>query len=380
MQIVLPSLHPGISTKVSMTHTQPATTLGPDVRGSLTIAADDLEAAVRANLLTVDQARNVWGFFSERTASRPRFDGVHVAYYGGALIVIAAMGWLLTNAWEIAGGGAILLLALAYGAAFWLAGENLWKRGLTVPGGLLFTMAVCMAPLATYGAQRALGLWPQGDPGTYRDYYVWIKGSWIYMEIATIAAGLVAIRLRRFPFLVAPIAFALWFMSMDLAPIVFGRDLGYQQREWVSLWFGLAVLLASYLADLRTTIRQDFAFWGYLFGLMAFWGGLSLMDSTSEASKFVYCLINLALIVLSVLLRQRSFIVFGALGVLGYLGHLSMRVFENSLLFPIVLTMMGIAIIWLSVIYQRNSRRIAELAHASLPIAVRELIPPRARS
>jgi hypothetical protein len=362
-----------------MTNSQPVPPVGPNVRGSLTIAADDLEAAVLANLLTVDQARNVWAFLSDRAAGRPRFDGVHVAYYGGALVVIAAMGWLLTSAWETAGGVALLLLALAYGTAFWLAGDTLWKRGLTVPGGLLFTMAVCMAPLATYGAQRALGLWPQGDPGQYRDYYMWIRGSWTYMEIATIAAGLVAIRLRRFPFLVAPIAFALWFMSMDLAPVVFGRELTYQQREWVSLWFGLAVLLASYLADLRSTIRQDFAFWGYLFGLMAFWGGLSLMEGSGEASKFLYCLINLALIVLSVLLRQRSFMVFGAIGVLGYLEHLSMRVFKDSLLFPVVLTMMGIAIIWLGVVYQRNSRRIVELAHASLPVAMRDLIPPRAR-
>jgi len=363
-----------------MMNADQATNLGPNVRGSVTIAADDLEAAVLANILTVDQAQKVWAFLSERRSVRPRFDGVHVAYYGGALIVIAAMGWLLTNAWEAAGGVALMLLALAYGVAFWLAGDTLWTRGLVVPGGLLFTTAVCMAPLATYGAQRALGLWPQGDPGVYRDYYIWIKGSWIYMETATIAAGLVAIRLRRFPFLVAPIAFALWFMSMDLAPIVYGQALTWDQRKWVSLWFGLAVLLASYFADLRSSIRQDFAFWGYLFGLMAFWGGLSLMHGSSEASKFLYCLINLVLIVLSVLLRQRSFIVFGALGVLGYLGHLSMDLFADSLLFPIVLTMMGVAIIWLGVVYQRNSRHLAEAAQASLPASIQELIPPRARS
>jgi hypothetical protein len=237
-----------------------------------------------------------------------------------------------------------------------------------------------MSPLATYGAQRALGLWPQGDPGVYRDYYVWIKASWIYMEITTIAAGLVAIRLRRFPFLMAPVAVALWFMSMDLAPLVYGAALTWRQRDWVSLWFGLGVLLASYFADLRSSIGQDFAFWGYLFGLMAFWGGLSLMDGSSEASRFLYCLVNVGLIVLSVLLRQRSFIVFGALGVLGYLGSLSMRVFANSLLFPFVLTLMGVTIIWMGVVYQRNSRRIAERAHASLPPGARALIPPRARS
>jgi hypothetical protein len=67
MQNVLTSLHPGIQ-KVSMTNTEPATTLGPNVRGSLTIAADDLEAAVLANLLTVDQAHNVWAFLSDRSA------------------------------------------------------------------------------------------------------------------------------------------------------------------------------------------------------------------------------------------------------------------------------------------------------------------------
>ena len=94
----------------------------------------------------------------------------------------------------------------------------------------------------------------------------------------------------------------------------------------------------------------------------------------------VYCLINLVLIVLSVLLRQRSFIVFGPLGVLGYLAHLSMNLFADSLLFPIVLTMMGIAIISLGVVYQRNSRHIAEAAQASLPEAIQKLIARRARS
>jgi hypothetical protein len=40
------------------------------------------------------------------------------------------------------------------------------------------------------------------------------------MEVGTVAAGLVALRYFRFPFLTAPIAFALWFMSMDLTPLI----------------------------------------------------------------------------------------------------------------------------------------------------------------
>ena len=207
-----------------------------------------------------------------------------------------------------------------------------------------------------------------------------MRGGWIILELATIGVGTAAIVHRPFPFLTAPIAFALWFMSMDLTPLVFGESAyDWESRKWVSMWFGLAMLLAAYWVDLRNRVRQDFAFWGYLFGVLAFWGGLSLMDGDSELSKFVYCLINLALIVLSMLLRQRSFIVFGALGVLGYLGYLSYRVFEDSLLFPVALTFLGVLIIYVGVVYQRNAAAIAVQIQANLPEEIRALVPPRAR-
>jgi hypothetical protein len=219
------------------------------------------------------------------------------------------------------------------------------------------------------------------DPGTYSGFHVWVKGGWFAMEVATIAAGLVALRFRRFPFLTAPVAFALWYMSMDLTPLVYGQaDYSWQQRELVSVLFGLAVLLAAYLVDLRGKVGEDFAFWGYLFGLLAFWGGLSMMNSASELSKFEYFLINVALIGLSVLLRQRAFIVFGAMGTMGYIGHLAFRVFENSLMFPFALTLIGILVIYLGVLYQRNGKAIESFARSQLPESVQQLVPPRARA
>jgi hypothetical protein len=348
--------------------------------GSITITHDDLATVAAAHGVAAADVDRLWNALHARGAGRQRFDAAHVAYYFGALIVISAMGFFMTLAWSAVGGVGLTAFALAYAIAFWITGESLWTRGLSTPGGLLFTMAVCMTPLAVYGIQDATGLWPQGDPGAYRDYYTYVRGSWIIIELATIGIGTAAIVARPFPFLTAPIAFALWFMSMDLTPLVFGAsDYDWESRKWVSMWFGLAMLLAAYWVDLRNQLRQDFAFWGYLFGVMAFWGGLSLMDSGSELSKFIYCTINLALIVLSVLLRQRSFIVFGALGVLGYVGYLSYRVFEDSLLFPVALTFLGILIIYLGVLYQRNATAIAVGLQANLPEDIRALVPPRAR-
>jgi hypothetical protein len=348
--------------------------------GSVTVTWDDVQGAVAEEILSEAQAHRLWEALAARAATRPRFDAAHVAYYAGAVIVLSAMGWLITEAWESLNGLGVTFIAAAYAFAFWRAGDTLWKKGLTTPGGLLFTMAVWMVPLAVYGLERASGLWPQGDPGSYRQYYIWVKGSWILMEVATVAAGAVALWLRPFPFLTFPVAFALWFMSMDLTPIVFGKtEYSWDERKLVSLLFGLALILVAYFCDLRTRVRQDFAFWGYLFGLLAFWGGLSLMDGGGEAGKLAYCLVNIGLIVVSVLIRQRVFIVFGALGVLGYLGHLSYAVFSDSLLFPVVLTMLGIGLIYLGVLYQRHSRDIGLYAQSHLPQGLRDLIPPRAR-
>lgn len=99
------------------------------------------------------------------------------------------------------------------------------------------------------------------------------------------------------------------------------------------------ILLASFVVDRRT--KQDFAFWGYLFGMLSFWAGLSLMESGSQLAKFGYCLINVGLMLVSILLQRRVFMVFGALGVFGYLGYLAYDVFKDSMSFPFVLSGLG---------------------------------------
>lgn len=340
------------------------------------VTREDFEWAAGEGLMTAEQSGALWEALAKRAEGRARFDLPHVAYYFGALVVVSGMGWFMTLGWEALGGWGIFALSAVYALCFALAGRTLWfKQGLRVPGGLLFTLAVWMTPLALYGLQRALGVWPQESPENFRDYHVWVKGCWVVMELGTIAAALVALRYVRFPFLTFPIAFTLWYMSMDLTPLLFGQaEFSWDQRLWVSLVFGLLMLVASFLVDRRA--REDYAFWGYLFGMLAFWFGLSLMESSSELNKFFYFLINVGLVLVSVLLDRRVFIVFGALGVTWYLGYLSSRVFEDSMLFPVALSFIGIAIIYLGVQYQRRRESIALFVHTRVPDSVRRLLPP----
>lgn len=336
--------------------------------------ARDLARAVNAGVLQPGQDQALLAFLRQQPESRASFQLAHVAFYLGALLIMGAMGWLLTEAWMRIGDGALLAIALLYIGGITLFALSLQRRNQPVAAGVLAAVAVSIVPLAVFAIERLAGWWPLDDAqGDYHQYYTYVQGGWLAMEAATVLAGLLMLRLIPFPFIVMPIAVALWFMSMDLSEWFHGDLFSWEQRRTVSLWFGLGLLLVFLMIDGRT--RRDYAFWGYLAGLAAFWGGLTLMDSGSEWGKALYCLINLGLMGLAVLLRRPVFMVFGAMGVAAYLGYLSYEVFADSLLFPVILTLIGLGVIGLGVLYQKRREALSEQLRAQLPECLVQLLP-----
>lgn len=346
----------------------------------------DLRAAARDGVIGAAEIERLLAFLSNTTAEdaatpSAKFDAAHLLWYAGALIVIGAMGLFSTVAFSQMGGRALTACALGYAVVFTFAGDHLWRRNLRVPGGLLIAIAVSMAPLAVFGIQDELGLWSRfGKPGTVHDFYIWIKGSWIFMECATVIAGAIALRYYRFPFIVAIIAVALWFMSMDLAPwIVDLTHSDFEMRRRVSVWFGFAMLVVAWIVDYRSDSR-DFAFWLHLFGLIAFWGGITASSSATELSKALYCLFNVGLLLIAVIIMRGAYAVFATMGITMYLGHLADVVFKDSLLFPFALSVIGVAIVALGLLYHRKQDAIADWLAINLPEALLRLRPQGANA
>jgi len=341
----------------------------------------DLDGAVREGIVTAAQADRLAAFLASSPAAavdagQPRFSFVHVLYYLGGMIAIGAMSLFMTLGWNSLGGWGGFATALLYGVlALLLTHWFLEKKNLAVPAGIMATLAVVMVPLAIFGAQMALGYWDASKP--FRDYHVFIDWRWIMMEFGTLAVGAVLLWRYRFPFMLMPIAVTLWYMSMDLVPFLFGDWRDWEIRKFISLWFGLAMVLLAFWVDVRSRHSRDYAFWLYLFGVITFWGGLSSMKSGSEFGKLAYCGINVAMILVGAVLSRRVFAVFGGLGVAGYLGHLSYRVFKDSLIFPFALSGLGLAIIWLGVVWQRREAEWSARLRGYLPAALRELIEAR---
>jgi len=339
----------------------------------------DLENAVQAGILSAGQADRLAAFQAEGAAQTPRFSFVHVLYYLGGMIAIGAMSLFMTLGWATLGGWggfatAVFYALLALALTHWF----LERKGLQIPAGIMATLAVVMVPLAIFGAQQALGYWGMDKP--FRHYHQFIDGRWLLMESGTLAVAAILLWRYRFPFMLMPVSVTLWYMSMDLAPLLFTSDWqDWDIRKFISLYFGLLFVGLAFWVDIRSRhAHKDYAFWLYLFGVLTFWGGLSSMSSGSELGKFLYCMINVGMILLGAVLGRRVFAVFGGLGVAGYLGYLAGRVFKDSLLFPFALSLIGLAIIALGVLWQRREAQWSTRLRAFLPKALRELLAARA--
>ncbi|MBG0795520.1 hypothetical protein IYY11_19380 [Methylocystis sp. H62] len=349
---------------------------------------DDIAAARDAGAIDAASFERLSQFLASRraaaaeaTSQTPRYDVVNLLWYAGALIVLGAMGMFSTTAFGLWGDKALLVTAIVYAAMFAFAGAYLWhRRGLHTPGGLLIACAVGMAPLAIFALQSMFGVNPAGEARSYGEFYVWVKSSWLPMELGTIAAASVALLAFPFPFLVMIIAFALWFMSMDLTPWLMGvAEFSWDQRATVSMYFGLVVLAVAWLVDLKRWRNGDFAFWLHLFGLLAFWGGLTAQHSGDELGKALYCAVNVGLIFLSLFLMRRVYAVFGAVGVTTYLSYLASSVFKDSILFPFALSGIGVLLIVFGLLFHRYGAAVGETIGELLPGHLRGLRPAHAR-
>jgi hypothetical protein len=320
------------------------------------IIKSDLDSATQNGILTSDQANNLWNYFESLRPEQGRFQGLHVLYYFGGVLILASMSWFLTTAWS--DGRSIMFISGLFALMYLIVGNSLWhKEKLKIPGGLLITAAVALTPVFIYGFQKATGLGLHGITGDYKEYHAFVRGQWIFMEIGTLVAAVVALKFYRFTFITFPLALTLWYMSMDLTPLIFGKEeYNWDERKIVSCVFGLFVLFGSYFVDKKYK-KIDFAFWTYLYGMLAFWVALSMMESDSEIGKAIYCLINIGFVILSVYLRRRVFLVCGTFGVLGYVSHLAWHVFKDSYALPIFLALAGIFIVFLGVKYQKNKAR-----------------------
>ena len=142
------------------------------------------------------------------------------------------------------------------------------------------------------------------------------------MELATILTGLAYLSVVRFPFLLCPVAWMLWFLSMDLAPFFPDWYKGwrgiFEIRRQLSVVFGLGMMIVARIFEIKLGANPDFGFWLYLFGLLGFWCAVTFDFPEYDLRGSFYLLLNIALCLIGSHLNRTTFHVFSTMGMVAY--------------------------------------------------------------
>ncbi|CAN5128682.1 hypothetical protein BH11CYA1_BH11CYA1_06650 [soil metagenome] len=342
----------------------------------VSIGKSDLVAAAQKGAMATQDVDSLWSMLQQSAkAQQPKgsFDIAQLLYYAGGVLVMMAMGWFLSLANDSFGMGAVVVLSAAYTAVFAGLGYKLrFQNGQRLAGAVLFLLAVLMVPFTV-----ASGLEYSGTAATLTGLQIPL-----ILELCTLVAGCAALRLVKVSILSAPVFGSLWLLTMTLAGIISGDHnvffgFGSNYFTWVSVTMGAVLLASATVVDSHFGRDEDYSWWGYLFGVAAFWIPLSLLDSGSELSRLAYFGINVLMMLASVVLARKVFLLAGSIGAIFYVGHLLWSLFSNSILFPFALVGAGIGVILLGVQYRRHKTEIENVIVGLVPQGLRQRLPGR---
>ncbi|MCX7115954.1 MAG: DUF2157 domain-containing protein [Gammaproteobacteria bacterium] len=317
----------------------------------MNISRTMLDQAVDQKIINAQQATRLLDFIKQQQAN-PVSNMIHVLYYLGGLVAIAAMTVFMNLAWTSFGGWGLVALSLSYAVVGLYLTDIFDKKKLVIPAGICATFVICVTPAAIYGLQLAMGWWPLNID--YQDYYspMHMKWYWLSMELGTLAVGCVLFWVYRYPFMLMPIAMTFWYTAMDLALMIVGWQAAYSVRADMSMYLGAVMIFTAWFVERKAYSSGDYAFWLYFFGVAAYWGGLSSHYSGNFMSFWFYLCPNLIMIGVGAVLARNVFIVFGGIGCGVYLAYLAMILFKDSVFFPIALAGIGLLMIYLGVLWQ----------------------------
>ena len=331
----------------------------------LMFTAADLEQWREKGLITPEQLESIRlhieaaGSVGEQSKAGPEqkkgLNFITVAYYFGAFMILLAYTIFMGLQWNSLGTGPQLAVSFFTIVVLWAIGFLLRRGGFKTAGGLLIFAGTGIAPLFIFTLQRALNIWP--DSLDYVDFYNVVAPTWVVLELVSIAIALVMIFVTRFTLISLLIAFWTWYLSMDLTRwITHSSTWAWDNQEQIiSVVIGLGMLALGVFLQRRA--KQDYSLWLYLFGHLIILGNLSALTLAQQGwLGLLYLLVYLSFVIASVWLQRRVFLVFGALGVYGYVSYLAFQVFQGGLGFVYALATIGLLIVLTAVGYQKFIR------------------------
>jgi len=305
-------------------------------------ALDAVAALVREHGLTMADIRTrLHRDLTDEPRSGSGVLGRILAALGGTF-VFAGLAIFIGINWEAMNTAARIIVTLGSGLAAFVmalvaAGDARYARATTP----LFLVAAALQPT---GILVAINEFSSGGD--------WRLAVLVTTAIMVSQQAAVLWKFRLDTLLFTTLTFSLWFLGTAL-------DLLDVDPEWIGLLLGAATVGLCVGLE-RTRYRSTTTFW-YFVGGGAFFGGLfGVVEDLPIEPLFL--LFACGGVVLSVVVRRRSLLAASTIAILGYVSYFTSTYFADSLGWPLVLVLLGIALLVLSGMALRINRRYLQQA------------------
>jgi len=231
-----------------------------------------------------------------------------LAYVGGLTILFATISLLVVQSDDHAAAGFVFWAGLVFVAvaACALAAR---RTGHPVTAGLLALSSVAAFVVFIGAILDWFGWLPDNPEPNFDGFHFWL----LVLELLTVVAAAVALRIFRFPLLVFVVAGASWFFTTDL--ISNGGD----WSAIVTIAVGLVILFAALGADAGESKVNGF--WLHVVSGLTIGGGLLWFFHDGDFDFIVMAIAGLLYIALGDRLLRSSWVVLGAWGILQTASH-----------------------------------------------------------
>jgi uncharacterized membrane-anchored protein YitT (DUF2179 family) len=241
------------------------------------------------------------------SAVRVPWSSASFLVYAGGLTILFALVALLSIAAGDHGAGGLVLWSLLVFVLVSVLAFGAKRTGHAVTAGVLALSSLATFVVVLGALLDRFGWFPSTDH-VFEGFRFWL----LVLELATLVAAAVALRLFRFPAFVFIVAAAAWFFVTDL--ISGGGD----WTAIVTIGVGLALLAAAVSVDHGSRI---YAFWLHVAAGLAIGGGLLWFFHDGDFDWIVIGVAALLYIALGDRLLRSSWIVLATWGLLQVTTH-----------------------------------------------------------
>jgi hypothetical protein len=281
-----------------------------------------------------------------------------VTYIGGFLVLVAsvvfvALGWREMGDVQRLFWGTLAVVA-PWGAGFVL--RRLRQPLAVNAGSLLVALGTVAILLLGYTLYKVLGWWP--DPWSHWDADAAANEDRVNQLMMTsqvaaaLVAGVFAFRLRV-PWMLlitGAMGWIAWTTAIDQwVPRAEMED----PALWLMALYGVILVAAGFIVD-RLRMRQH-AFWLFLVGLTATFVflGIDSFDDALGPTGLIFLALAIVAIVLSMMIDRQVFLLYGALGLYGWVSALIIDAFGGSRTVAAILVALGVVIVLAGLASQR---------------------------